>query len=189
MAAFIRPVYRTLSYDAAGADGASRDAQEAAGLAGIDLEIASLLTMSFSVGYFHTDFDDPASQPISGLALNGTANWYPTERLTIIGSVSRATEATQQAGVSARINTTLQVKADYELYQDILVGARASYNRDEFDGISRIDDTYGGGFNLRWLVNRNVSAFADIGVYDRSSTAPAGGFDQHIISVGIRFQI
>jgi hypothetical protein len=189
LAAYVRPIYRTRSYDSPGAGGVTRDSKELAGLAGIDLEIAALLNLNISAGYYRTDFDDPSVNAGSGLALSGTATWFPTERLTVSGILSRATQATQQEGASSRVNTLFSARADYELFPDVLVGARANYSRDEYDGVDRVDDTIGGGLNIRWLLNRRASAFADIGALHRTSNQRINSFDQNLFTVGIRFQL
>ncbi len=189
IALFVRPVYRDRHYAEAGANGVSRDNKEYNLLVGVDFEVASLLIINFSIGALYATFDDPAYSALTGVAVNGTAQWFPTERLTVTASARRSTQATQQTLASTRLNTTVQMAADYELYRNVLVGARLSYREDEFAGTPRTDKTWGAGVGVRYLINRTMAAYSEIGTLHRTSTAARAGFDQTTVTVGLRLQL
>lgn len=189
VAGFVQPGYLWRRYDQAGPDGEDRGSREWSVLAGIAFEIRSLLVADIGVGYFRANFEAPDAEPTSGLALSGTATWYPTERLTASAGVSRSTEATRQEGLTSRIGTSVQVRADYELYQNVIVGAQFQYGIDEFEGLDRLDNVYGASAQARWLVNRNASVFLEAASLTRTSDAPGEGYTQNTITLGIRFQM
>lgn len=189
LVAFIEPVYRVRDFDSRGDGGEDRDSDEWAGLAGIDLEIASLLIANIAAGYFRTEFSAPGLDPVTGLTISGTATWLPTDLLTLSATVSRATEATRRTDVSTRVNTSAQVTADLEIYRNLLGSARLGVSRDRFERIGREDDTITGGLTLRWLISRKASLYADVLTQHRSSDVCDAEFDRNVVSIGLRFQL
>ena len=189
LAGFVQPGYLWRRYDQAGPSGEDRGSREWSVLAGVAIEIRSLLVADIGVGYFRADFEAPGVEPTSGLALSGTATWYPTERLTASAGASRSTQATRQEGLSSRVGTSVQVRADYELYRNVIVGAQFQYGIDEFEGLDRRDNVYGASARARWLVNRNASVFLEAASLTRTSDAPGEGYTQNTITLGIRFQM
>lgn len=189
VALFLRPVYRDRHYEEPGSNGVSRDSKEYNLLVGINFEVASLLIVNFSIGGLYATFDDPSYSALTGVAINGTAQWFPTERLTVTASARRSTQATQQTLASTRLNTTVQLAVDYELYRNVLVGSQVSFREDEFAGTPRTDKTWGAGVGLRYLINRNMAAYTEVGTLHRTSTAANAGFDQTVVTVGLRLQL
>ena len=59
------------------------------------------------------------------------------------------------------------------------------YTRDDYQGVTRTDNTYGANVGARYLLNRNWKATADVTYSKRDSTDPTANYDRVVGTVGV----
>ena len=74
---------------------------------------------------------------------------------------------------SSSTETNLSVTVEHELLRNVILSGNAGYIHDDYNGISRTDDTYQVGAGAKYLLNRNLRLSADITYSSRSSTSTA----------------
>jgi hypothetical protein len=131
-----------------GVFGPDRDANEIRVLAGATFDITALMRGEIGVGYLTRDYSDPAYQQISGLALNGTVEYFPTELTTLTLRVRREVEDSIIQGVGGFVNLGGSLRVDHELLRNLLLKAQIDYFRQTYKQADRADNVIslsGGG--------------------------------------------
>ncbi|HTZ80028.1 MAG TPA: outer membrane beta-barrel protein [Stellaceae bacterium] len=153
--------------------------------AGGAIAITSLLSSELYVGYQEQDYENPLLKSDTGVAFGGNLLWNVTPLDTIRGQFSQAIAETTLQGASSSIETNLSLTAEHELLRNVLVLGSIGYTHDDYQGVSRTDDTYGANVGARYLLNRNWRATADITYSKRDSTDPTAPYDRVVGTVGV----
>lgn len=134
----------------------NRDATTFEAMAGLAFESDPLLRWRILGGYGTKDFERDQLAPINTSLLQADLQWLPTERLTIYGTVSRflseATNVDESGGV---VQTRAQLRADYEIYHDLVLSGSLEYRNYDFKGIARADDIYAARIGLEYYYTKN----------------------------------
>ncbi len=179
--AFVRVTYETVSYEveAAGDDGGlDRDSNGYEVVAGTDLDFTGVTTGEIFAGYFSRSYDDATLSDSNGVAFGGNVRWNVTQLTTIRGGVSRAVRETTTANSSGYVSTAFNVRVDHEFLRNLNGRAQISYSKDDYDGITREDDTVAASVGARYLINRNFNA--DLGYEHRERSSDSAGSDYTI---------
>ena len=88
--------------------------------------------------------------------MEAEVEWLPTQRLTIYGTLSRRINETGGPDGSSLLQTGAAVRADYELYHNLLLNVGALLREDEFcrSGTGR-RLVYGGSIGIDYYLNKN----------------------------------
>ena len=97
-------------------------------------------------------------------------------------------EETTVGGASGRFVTAFGLRVDHELLRNLILGARINYANQDYEGISREDDVFGGGLNALYMMNRNFQLRAGYSYRERDSDAPGEDFSENLLSLGLRLQ-
>ena len=162
--------------------------------AGTAVEITRLITGEIYAGYLHQDYESAKLKSPTGVAFGGNIIWNITPLWSVKGSASQSvaeTDVVNQVGVpaSSSSETNFTVTVEHELLRNLIVSGNAAYIHDQYNGISRVDDTFAFGAGARYLMNRNIHLTADITYSSRSSTSTAtnnAAFDRLIAIVGVQ---
>jgi hypothetical protein len=161
---------------------------------GTAVEITRLVTGEIYAGYLHQDYASANLKSPSGMAFGGNIIWNITPLWSVKGSASQSvaeTDVVSQVGVpaSSSSETNFTVTVEHELLRNLIVSGNAAFIHDDYNGISRTDNTYAFGASARYLMNRNIHLTADITYSSRSSTSTAvsnAAFDRLIAIVGVQ---
>jgi len=192
--AFVEGSYNVVDYDDAVDDnGVDRDNDGYQVTAGIEIDFGGLMFGNFFAGYRDQTFDDPVLDDASGVTGGADVTWNVTPLTTLIGSASstvRESTTTDTAGniSSSRIFTTIGLEAQHELLRNLLLGATASYSRDDFQGISRTDNIYRFGLSATYLIHRHAYLSADYSLRTRDSDAPNQDFLENAVFLTLQLQ-
>lgn len=182
---FVQGGYNRYFYDSA-----RFDANEYSGLVGNDFEAGPLIRGTVSVGYKVRDYDSPANPNAQGFTYGLQLTWFATQLLTVTGSGAQsfsASTVTSTTGVSSTTNIrNLAGEADYELQRNVIVSGLVSYENDDYQSTTRIDNIYAGGVGTKYLMTENLTALAQYQVTVRSSSASGFTYTRHVISAGVR---
>ena len=156
---------------------------------GTAVDLTAVLFGEAFVGYRSETFDDPALDEVSGISFGVDLTWNPTGLTTLILAGGSDIESTSQDDASGNFKTEVALSVDHELLRNFLVGGFVAYQRDDFDGIERVDDTYSVGASLTYLLNRYLSLTGAYEFADRTSDVDAEEFTRNLITLGITAQL
>jgi hypothetical protein len=139
--------------------------------------------------FFHSTNLGSTSTPDAG----GRLVWNPTQLTTLVFNGVRTFQTTN-AATGGTGNGYLQslgtVSVDHELRHNLLLNAGASFENDNYQGISRTDNIFSAGANVRYLLNRNLYLGASYVYQQRSSSGTAAGvpYSQSIVMLRLSTQ-
>ena len=132
-----------------------RDAWGFEALAGLAFETNPLLRWRILGGYGVRDYDQANLANLNTLLLEADVQWLPTQRLTIYATVAREILETTELTSTGAIQTSGRVRAEYDVYHDLVLTAGAEVRDDEFVGLNRNDRTYIGRAGLDYYYTKN----------------------------------
>ena len=154
---------------------------------GVEVDVTRLVFGEASIGYAFRQNDEFENE--GGLAGDIGITWTPTP-LTTVNFTGRAgfdetTVTFEGDRSSGNLATGIGVRVDHELRRNIRLNASAAYDRDDFQGTSRTDDTFRLGAGVAYLLNRNLSVEASYRFDTRNSDANNEEFDRNIFRIGV----
>jgi hypothetical protein len=167
----------------------SRDSDGWEARVGTEVDITALLFGEAFVGYRKQYFDDDAFDSEDGVSFGVDLTWNPTTLTTLGLSGGADFEPTVQAGASSDFETRIALSVDHELLRNVLIGATAAYERDDFTGIDRLDESYIIGGRTTYLINRYLSLEGGYTFEDRTSDDPTEEFTDHLFTIGVTAQL
>jgi len=124
-------------------------------LAGLDYDDDSVWRYRLLVGGEVRQFSSKLYPQQDTLIAEAGVGWSPTRMTTLSATISRETEAAEQAGVSGLVYSSARLTIDHEYLRDLLF--RASF------GVQRADFFQGGHqtgttaeLGMTWVLNRNA---------------------------------
>jgi len=159
--------------------------------AGTAIEITRITTGELYIGYIKQDYENPLLKSVSGIGFGGNVIWNVTPLWTVKGSFSQSVAETTLIQASSSLETNVQLTVEHEFLRNVLALGSVGYVHDDYQMPSpkRIDDTFGVDLGVRYLLNRNWTATADINYSERDSNVAGGNFNRvtGIISVKYAF--
>ena len=155
---------------------------------GLDADFGGIVFGDFYVGYIAQDYDDSTLDDIDGFEVGADITWNVTRLTTAEFIALTDIRQTTQAGASGRLVTTVGFEVDHELLRNLLIGGRASYTRDDFEGINRTDHIYRAGAGVTYLLNRYVHLGANYDLRTRDAEAGGEDFVENVVLVSLRLQ-
>lgn len=173
-----------IEYDDAGE---INDSNGYVGRVGVEVDVTRLVVGEASIGYAYRQNDNFENE--GGLAGDIGIVWTPTQ-LTTATFTGRAgfdetTVTFEGDRSSGNLASAIGVNVDHELRRNIILNGNASYDRDDFQGTGRTDDTFRIGGGVTYLLNRNLSLDATYRFDTRDSDDDGAEFDRNIFRVGV----
>lgn len=185
---FVQPFYILRDYEVRAGDGTDQDSQTFGILGGAAIDITGVMVGEVGAGVFYDEFESSTRDEVTGFALSAGIDWNVTELTTLSARASNQSEATTVGGASTLVTTEAGLAVEHELMRNVLLGADAYYQIEDFQGISRTDDTFGGGLEVRYLVNNYVSVFAEYLHETQDSDVAGNDYSKNVVLVGLRGQ-
>jgi hypothetical protein len=192
---FADAAYRWVDYDVTPNDaGDDRNNQGYVLRVGSGIDITSILFGEVYVGYTSVEYDDDDLDSVSAPAAGGELTWNVTALTSLIFGLEgqiKETTVTDEDGdeASGRLNTDASIEVWHELLRNVLLNGYVQYLRDDFEGISRTDDTYRAGAGVRYFLNRRLSLDGGYSFSTRESDVSDREYDRHQIRLGITAQL
>jgi len=164
----------------------NRDSDGWSIVGGADFRLTNLAQGGVFVGYQEQEYDDPTLFNISGLAFGAKVDWFVTPLTTVRINAASRVEETVAAGASGFLDQSVGLGIDHELMRNVIVGARASYANQDYEGIGRSDDVIRAGLGLDYLINRNFSVGLGYDYTDRDSNVPGLGYTRNEIGLTLK---
>jgi hypothetical protein len=159
----------------------NRDSSGVEYLLGANFELSALVRGEVAVGYIEQDFDQAAFQDVDGFGGRAQLEWFPSELTTVTIAAGRTVEDTPTTGVGGFLSSTASIGVDHELLRNVILNARATWGRDDYEGIDREDTRVGFNIGGTYLLNRNLGLNA---TYSSIDTESAGANRDQDFTVG-----
>lgn len=138
----------------------NRDNELNSVLGGVSFDVSALARGEIAVGYLDQSFDASNLDGASGMAVTAQLEWFPQEITTVTFDASRRAEETNFGVAGSYLLTEAGARVDHELLRNVILNARISAGKREFEGIARDDELANAGVGVRYLVNRDVEVGA-----------------------------
>lgn len=172
-------------YDTPDDQGFDRDNDTWTASVGAEVDLTELLVGEFSFGFVQERPKEDAFDTQNGFAYGVDLTWLPTLLTTVTLGGNGGFEPTTTDDAEARFRNSVALGVDHELLRNVLIGAEVAYIRDDFDGISRTDNTFEAGASASYLINRNVSIDAGYRYTDRRSDVDTEEFTRNVVRLGV----
>ena len=161
----------------------NRDSDEVRGLVGANFDLTALMRGEVGVGYISREYENAAYGSLDGLAALARLEYFPTQLVTVTGTLRRAIDDSTTPGSGGFFTNSATLTADYELLRNLIVGGRLDYRLDEFEGLDREDRSTSATVGAQYLINRNIGLGATASYTDRSSKGVAAGPEYDAVRV------
>ena len=132
-----------------------RDAWGFEALAGLAFEVNPLLRWRILGGYGVRDFDQANLANLNTTLLEADIQWLPTQRLTIYATVAREILETTDLASTGAIQSSARLKAEYDIYHNLILSAAAEIREDDYSSLNRRDRVYSGTAGLDYYFTKN----------------------------------
>jgi hypothetical protein len=165
--------------------GIERDSQGWGASVGAEVDLTNLLVGEFSVGYRRQYFDEGDFDEEDGIGYDIDLTWTPTLLTTVTASGGADFRPTTEEEAEANFRSSVGLGVEHELLRNVILAANVGYNRDDFSGIDRIDNTITAGGGVSYLINRNLSIDAGYNYTTRWSDDEDEEFDRNLVRIGV----
>ncbi len=170
--------------DDAGIDRDSIGYEASVGLV-FDLTDIGFQTFEVGAGYLVRDYDSAALSTLSGATFGVLARYAASEVTTLTASANRFIQETTIAGSSGILQTVLDASVDHFFQQNLAVNAGGGFTNNDYEGISRSDDTFTARVGLKYYINRNFDVNAGYTYTNRQSPVAGADYNQNVFLVGL----
>ncbi len=101
------------------------------------------------------DYKSAMLDDIKTSLLQADVQWLPTQRLTIYGALSRQIEDALDLSSEGVVQSGAKLRADYEIYHNLVLSGALEYRTDDFLGTTRQDEVYLARVGLDYYFTKN----------------------------------
>lgn len=142
---------------------------------GANFDLTQVARGEIQFGYMNQSYDDSRFKDTDSLSALGRVEWFPTQLTTVTFAGSRSIEETPAIGSSGYISNNISAGVDHELLRNVLLGASASYGKDDYQGVDRTDKRTGAKASAAYLLNHRVGLFLTYTYLKQESSGVASG--------------
>ena len=155
---------------------ASRNSNGYEATAGVNFDLTHLARGEIYVGYLEQDYSNHAHfTDVSGLAVRGKVQYFPTQLTTITLSGSRSVQDSGIFNVGGFLASTVAFQIDHELLRNLVLSGTVTYTNDDYGSYDRTDDINSEQVSLAYLMNRAVSLNLTYAHLDQDSSGANAG--------------
>ncbi len=159
-------------------------------LIGTNFDLSNTMRGEVAIGYLDQNFESALLPDIDGFAIRADVEWFPTQLTTFGLGGSRSVEDSGIQGASGYLANKAYFRIDHELLRNLIVSGEATYGFDDYKGIDREDERFGGTLSGTILLRRGVGLSMYYLYADQTSRGLAGGSDytNNEIGISLKFQ-
>jgi uncharacterized protein (PEP-CTERM system associated) len=109
--------------------------------------------------------------------------WSPTRQVDVHFNAEQVVTQSWDLSTNGILASALQLGVDYEFRPNIVVLSAATYERDRFQGQSRIDNVYVLDTRIRYVMNNVTGISLGYTYTRRDSNAADASYDKHRVSI------
>jgi hypothetical protein len=160
---FIEASYGRMIYDnTRDSTGYMRDADLYAAKAGVEFDMGEKLRGEIGAGYTVADFKDGRLDQLSGLTINGDANWSPQRGTDVELGLKTEVEPSTSAGSSGSIAYTADVALTQVIIDELKGRLSAGTTWRDYKSTTANQTVYDLGGGLTWGLSRSLDMTADV---------------------------
>ena len=169
---------------------AGRDSDGYVATVGANFDLSQSVRGEIEAGYMSQSYDAVAYADIDGFSAKGRVEWFPTELTTLNVAGSRTIEESVATGSQGYVSNNSSIGIDHELMRNVLLGANASYGKDNYESIDRDDKRTGFNASAAYLLNRNVGLFLTYNYLKQKSSGAVRGasFTDNKVAASVALQ-
>ncbi len=190
---FTQATYIRSVRDTSDAGGRSNDNTRYIGTVGTNIDITGVIFGEAQIGYEYIEFDDDEFDSEQNPFAEAGITWNVTQLTSLLFSGSASQEDTNVTvdgeEASSRLEQDVGIEVQHELLRNVILEANGIYERDDFQGVDRTDNTFRTGFGVTYLLNRNLSLIANYNYSNRNSDVDSAEFSRNIFRVGINARL
>ncbi len=191
--AFVQGRYVRSVRDTNSGGGVKRDNTRYIGTIGTDIDITGVIFGEAQIGYEFTDFDESDLDSEQNPFAEAGITWNVTELTSILFDafvgLEDSTVTVDGEEASSEFEQRYGIEVQHELLRNLILEANGRYERSDFEGVDRTDNTFRAGFGATYLVNRNISLIANYNYTHRNSDVDDQEFSRNIVRVGINLRL
>jgi len=168
--------------------GEDRDSTGMSIKAGTAFGVFGPLRGELAVGYLSRDYHDPTLPNISGPTLDGSLLWQATALTTAKFTAATAVGESTQQGVSGDFSHDFNVQVDHALRTWLVGTLIGGYGRDNYVGLSRIDNRYFISAGLTYKLSRELQLKGTLRQDWLDSNVVGVGYAATSFIMGLRLQ-
>ena len=197
---YIRFAYNKRDYDHAAGNGIpTLSSSGYRGDVGARINLTGVTYIDAFVGYLQQNYEANSFGSIGGVDFGANLVWNATQLTSVSFKSGRTVEDINNAvltGAAAQnspgyLETTAAVIVDHELLRNVLLNGTLAYTNDNFQNISRVDNSYGAGVGVKYLFNRYLYLGANYTFQhvDSTGTSAMTPFTRNIILLRLSTQL
>ncbi|MEZ5817510.1 MAG: outer membrane beta-barrel protein [Hyphomicrobiaceae bacterium] len=141
--------------DNAGDGTVDRDAVGLQAGAGVEFELSPLVKVMLKGGHFQQDYRQPGLTDIATSVYEARLDWYVSPLVSLTFNTRRNVYATSFGEASGRIVTSYAVKADYEMWRNLIVSGEATLKLADYIGEDRNDRIWIGRIGVDYMASKH----------------------------------
>ncbi len=146
---------RALNEHNHGTGSLDRDSWGYEAMAGLAFETNPLLRWRILGGYGVRDYEQAGLESLGTSLIEADVQWLPTQRLTIYGTLSRQILEAVNVDSAGIVQSDVKLRADYEIYHNLVLSGALEYRNDDYNGSDRVDDVYSARAGLDYYFTKN----------------------------------
>ncbi len=188
--AFIKASVNEIDYvDSTEDGGENRDSDGFSVVVGTGLAFTEIVRGDVFVGYMEQSYADASLGDVNSPTAGASVSWDATPLITVNGSLSRSITETTTSGSPAYLSTVASLSADYEILRHLTADAEVKWTRDDYEKITKEDDTFLASAGAKYLFNRNYSAGLNYSFTRKNASNSSGdSYSQQVVLMSLRGQ-
>jgi hypothetical protein len=168
-----------------------RDSRGYTAALGVDFELDALVRGDIAIGYLNEDRKDPFFEDVTGLSVDATMRWFPTQLTTVTFNAGRRVVDLGAFDSPSAVDTRGGVRVDHELLRNVILSGFVNTGVSDYTEIDREDRTTEFGAIATYKMNKRVhwEAFARRFDRDTSGSNFANAFDYEVTIAGIGLRL
>lgn len=167
-----------------------RDSNTWEGVVGFTYDFDGVWGFNGEVGYLQREYTGPGIKTLSAPSFRGTLTWQPTLLTTVSAFVGRSVRESIRGNAVSYTATVGSLRVDHEYLRNVIVGAEAGVEQDEYQQPSQSSTDAYGAVSARWLINRNFSL---VGSYQYSwrlnASAGLPDYNRNLVQISLRMAL
>jgi hypothetical protein len=152
---------------------ANRDSDTIRVLAGVSLDITSLIRGRIGIGYIDRKYQSPIYKDLKGFSADINLEYFPSALTTLGLSVKRRVDDAGIGVSGGYVSTAGALKVDHELLRNVLVNARVSYEIGDYKDVNSKAKIFRTGIGANYMMSRLLSLKADVSYGERKNSGSA----------------
>ena len=170
----------------AGNNSLRRDSTGYSLLAGVSLELSSLVFGDIQVGFIDRRYRDPRLKDVNGPSYRANLLWNVTPLTSLRLTGARTVEDAASTSFAGNTRSDLGLAIDHELYRYVIVSANTRVSHFSANGPGATGDEFDVGLGARYLIGRRWSINARLAYAQRRSSDPRLAYNATSVSIGGR---